>query len=109
MRKVNICLHDLFAHLNSYKADKVIAIAEDATRVIARAEYDGETDKIVGFILPCDSNGLPLSNSFIATSFSAIEIMFKDNEICSQICICVYGPGPFKASSCLLSCLSGEK
>lgn len=77
MREGEFLFADLPAHLNSYKADKVIAIAEDATRVIARVEYDGETDRIVGFVLPCDSNGLPISNSFIATSFSAIKIMLN--------------------------------
>ena len=35
----------------------------------------------MGFVLPCDTNGLLLCNSFIATSFTAIESMFKDNEI----------------------------
>ena len=81
MREGEFLFADLLAHLNSYNADKVVAIAEDATRVIARAEYDNETDIIVGFVLPCDTNGLPLCDSFIATSFSAIESMFKDNEI----------------------------
>ena len=72
---------ELFAHLNSYGATKAIAIAEDATRVIARAQYDQETDRVVGFVLPCDGNGLPIVDSFIASSFSAIETMFKNNEI----------------------------
>ena len=58
------------------KDDKVVAIAEDATRVIARVDYDSETDRVVEFVLPCDNNGLPLCNSFIATSFSVIESMF---------------------------------
>lgn len=31
-------------HLNNFGADKVVAIAEDATRVIARADYDDESD-----------------------------------------------------------------
>jgi len=72
---------ELLAHLNSYGATKTIAIAEDATRVIARAQYDQETDRVVGFVLPCDGNGLPIVDSFIASSFLAIEIMFKNNEI----------------------------
>jgi len=39
----------------------VVAIAEDATHVIARADYDNESDRVVGFVLPCDDNGLPLN------------------------------------------------
>lgn len=40
---------DLVAHLENYSAEKVVAISEDATRVIARADYDYETDRVVGF------------------------------------------------------------
>ena len=105
MREGEFLFADLLAHLHSSNADKVLAIAEDATRVIARAEYDSETDIIAGFVLPCDTNDLPLCNSFIATSFSAIESMFKDNEIAKFAYVCVYGPGSFKASPSLLSCL----
>ena len=72
---------DLVAHLESYNAQKVVAIAEDATRVIARADYDYETDRVVGFVLPCDDAGLPLSDTFLATSLSAIEKMFATSEL----------------------------
>ena len=90
MREGEFLFADLLAHLHSSNADKVVAIAEDATRVIARTEYDSETDIIAGFVLPCDTNDLPLCNSFIATS-------------------CVYGQGSFKASPSILSCLCWDK
>ena len=61
MNEGEFLFDDLLIHLNNYKAIKTIAIAEDATRVIARAQYDNETDRIVGFVLPCDSNGLSSS------------------------------------------------
>ena len=69
--KVNFYLMTSLFTLTITRPIKTIAIAEDATRVIARAQYDNETDRIVGFVLPCDS--LPVVDSFIATSFSAIE------------------------------------
>jgi len=72
---------ELLSHLNNYEATKAIVIAEDTKRVIARGQYDNETDRVVGFVLPCDGNGLPIVDSFIATSFSAIEKMFKNNVI----------------------------
>ena len=68
---------ELVVHLHNFGADKVVAIAEDATRVIARADYDNESDRVVGFVLPCDDNGLPLVDSFLATSFAAVENMFQ--------------------------------
>ena len=55
---------DLDVHLESYGAQKVVAIPEDATRVIAKADYDYETDRVVGFVLPCNDAGLPLSDRF---------------------------------------------
>ena len=63
--------------LNSFGADKVVAIAEDAMRVIARANYDYESNRVVGFVLPCDSNGLPKVDTYLATSFAAVENMFQ--------------------------------
>ena len=59
----------------------VVTVGEDATRVIARVEYDYETDRCVGFVLPTRKTGLLLANSFIAVSFAAVESMFSTNEI----------------------------
>jgi len=39
----------------------------------SRVDYDPETDCCVGFVLPVDENGLPINDSFQATSFSVIE------------------------------------
>lgn len=49
--------------------------------MIARVEYDHETDRCVGFVLPTSKTGLPLADAFIAVSFAAIESMFSTNEI----------------------------
>ena len=54
-------------HLTKHKAPFIVAISEDATRITARVEYDYETNRMVGFVLPCDDKGLPLANSFLAT------------------------------------------
>ena len=72
---------DLAEHLKKYGGVAAVSIGEDATRVIGRVDYDPETDRCVGFVLPVDENGLPLINSFQATSFSAIESMFKNNSV----------------------------
>ena len=34
---------ELFVHLIRYNAPKIITIGEDATRLIARVDYDSET------------------------------------------------------------------
>ena len=72
---------ELKGHLDQYDAPSFISIAEDATRIVGRVEYDSKTDRCVGFVLPLDQNGLPKGDSFLAVSFSAIEAMFQNNPI----------------------------
>ena len=67
----------LLVYLKSYNAPKVVTIAEDPTSVIARVEYDSETDRLVGFVLPCNNRGLPLTEAFLAVSFKAIKKPFQ--------------------------------
>ena len=66
----------LSAHLDAYKSPRIISISEDATRIICRIEYDANSDKLVGFVLPVDDNFLPITESFYAASFEEIEQMF---------------------------------
>ena len=68
-------------HLNSFNAEKLVSIGEDATRVIARVEYDCESNKLIGFVLPCDENGLPIREAFTATTFESIEDAFRTGAI----------------------------
>ena len=49
---------ELLVHLNSYSAPMVVAVGEDATRLVSRVEYDNETNRLVGFVLPCNDKGL---------------------------------------------------
>ena len=50
-----------------------MSIGEDATRVTSKVEYDSNTNRLVGFVLPLNKEGLPLTDSFLATSFESIE------------------------------------
>ena len=69
---------------------KVVSISEDATRIITRIDYDSELDRLVGFVLPCNDQGLPLVDSFLATTFESIQNMFETNQR-SKICLYLYG------------------
>ena len=66
----------LASHIIQHKTTNSVTIGEDATRVISRVEYDSQTDRCVGFVLPLSENGLPLIDSFLAVSFDAIKNMF---------------------------------
>ena len=61
-------------------SNKVVSISEDATRIINRIDYDSESDRLVGFVLPCDDQGLPLVDAFLATTFESIQEMFESNQ-----------------------------
>ena len=70
---------------------KVVSISEDATRIITRIDYDSESDRLVGFVLPCNDQGLPLVDSFLATTFESIQNMFETNQWSKYAYIYVYG------------------
>ena len=64
-----------------YNASKIVSISKVTTRLIARVDYDKESDKLVGFVLPCNNEGVPLTDSYIATSFDFLEQTFTTTEI----------------------------
>ena len=67
--------------ISDFNTSMVVSVGEDATRVISRIEYDSETDKLVGFVLPCDQDGLPICDLFIATSFGTMESYFDNASL----------------------------
>jgi len=72
---------ELLEHLKCFNASKVVSLGEDSPCVVSRVQYDAETDKLVGFVLPCNDNGLPLCDSFLATSFGVMETSFKKGSV----------------------------
>ena len=71
---------ELLQHLKKCNSPLVIAVAEDATRIIKRVEYDSVTDRCVGFVLPCNENGVPQPDTTKASSFKKIEEMFREQN-----------------------------
>ena len=39
-----------------------------------------DTNRLVGFVLPCDERGLPICDSFLAVSFECMEEYFQNNQ-----------------------------
>ena len=66
----------LSSHLEAYNAPRIVCISEDATRTVARVEYDDESDKMVGFVLPVDDKFLFVTDTYCAYTFEGIEKMF---------------------------------
>ena len=78
---------ELQAHIERYKTPRCVSISEDATRITGRVEYDHAIDRCIGCVLPLDDNGLPIVDSFVAKSFSAMEDIFAKNLIAKYACI----------------------
>lgn len=61
-----------FSELKSFLIQRnfplVIWVSEDGTRVNGRIQYDSKTNQIVGFVPEIEENGLPVVQSFPATS-----------------------------------------
>uniref|UniRef100_A0A1X7TPL7 Uncharacterized protein n=1 Tax=Amphimedon queenslandica TaxID=400682 RepID=A0A1X7TPL7_AMPQE len=72
---------DLLQHLVKHKAPFMVALAEDATRIIKNAEHDAVSNTCVGFVLPVNRDGLPLRNSFNVNTFEDIESYFQQHTI----------------------------
>ena len=72
----------------------MVTISEDVTRLLSRVEFDIETNRLVGFVLPCNNDGLPIVDSFLALSLEGIEDCFRSQQIAKFVyafmvqCIC---------------------
>ena len=84
-----------------------VSVGEDATRVISRIEYDSETDKLVGFVLPCDRDGL-ICDSFIATSFETMKSYFDNASLAKYAFVYVVQPLTKGVSPFCLACIATD-
>ena len=99
---------DLVVHLKKYDSPFLVAIAEDATRIVQRVEYDPQTNRCVGFVLPVDDNGIPKTNAFIANTFEEIEKMFTDYSIAKYAYLYTATPLKEGVPSFTLACIGTD-
>ena len=99
---------DLVAHITQHKAPSIITIGEDATRIICRVEYDSETNRCVGFVLPLNKQGLPEIDSFLAVSFEAIEKMFSTSQMSKYAYVYMATPLQQNTPSFCLACFGTD-
>ena len=85
-----------------------MAIAEDATRIVQRVEYDAQTNRCVGFVLPVDDSGLPKTNTFVASTFEDIEKKFSNHSIAKYSYLYTATPLKEGAPSFTLACLGSD-
>lgn len=79
---------ELFEYLIKRGLPLMVCISEDGTRMIGKVSYDPRTNKLVGFPLPLNKDGMPITNSFLARSSSKIETHYLNNSP-STIAYCI--------------------
>ena len=99
---------ELLNHLIAFKCPKIVSIGEDATRVIKKVQYDVESDKLVGFVLPCCDNGLPQSDAFIATDFESMQEFFSVSSVAKYAFVYMVKPLTDKVPAFCLSCIGTD-
>ncbi len=92
----------LLEHVKVHKLSTYVSIAEDATRIISRVDYDPKTNRCVGFVLPVGQDGLPLIYSFLAVSFNAIESMFSSSPLAKYAYVYMAQPLTSKTRLCCM-------
>lgn len=101
----NMRTDELVQYLKSRNLPLRVSISEDATRITAKVSYDPVTNQLIGFALPLDENGMPITFSFPARSASEIQKHFSNssNFISSSVYVQMAQPlDPNASPFCLL-------
>lgn len=72
--------HELLIYLQERDLPLIVALSEDATRIEGRVQYDTSTNQLIGFVLPTNSNGMPIPFSYHARSAEEIVGHFTRNK-----------------------------
>ena len=72
---------------------------------MGRVDYDSETGRCVGFVLPLNEHSLPIVDSFIAVSFPVMEKMFYNHTIAKYAYIYMAQPLCITVPPVCLACL----
>ncbi|KAJ6642670.1 hypothetical protein Bhyg_07623 [Pseudolycoriella hygida] len=65
---------ELYKYLRDRDLPLRVSLSEDATRIQATVYYDPKTNQLVGFSLPLDENGLPITYSYMANNTTNCNI-----------------------------------
>lgn len=70
------------------------SLSEDATRITPKVSYDNNTNQLVGFARPLDSNGMPIRSVFDAKNAKQIQSHFINpaNFVSSNVIVQMVQP-----------------
>lgn len=72
---------ELRNYLESLKVEKCVWLSEDASGIVAKIEYDPQTNQMVGLVLPIDSStGLPIPFTYMSRNDTEIQRNMNQNN-----------------------------
>lgn len=61
-------------YLESLNAEKIVWLSEDATGLVAKIEFDPQSNQMIGLVLPVNTTtGMPMPYTFLARSATEIK------------------------------------
>jgi hypothetical protein len=66
--------------------------AEDATAVVPKITYDTTSNTFIGFSLPINQNGVPITNSYSTDSFTHLEQWYDEVSKATSLSACLIQP-----------------
>lgn len=61
---------ELNTYLDFLKLDKYVWLAEDGTGIVAKVDFDPNTNQMIGLVLPMDpTTGMPLAYTYLTRTF----------------------------------------
>lgn len=64
---------ELLQYLKKRNLPLVVVVAEDGTRIVGKVCYDHYSNNLVGFSLPLNNDGMPITEQFMARNVAEIE------------------------------------
>lgn len=78
--------------LTKHNLPRCVWMSEDATGITGRIQYDPTTNQIIGFVLPVNKFGLPIVNSYPATTAEVIKEYFETKKASTLLYIIMMQP-----------------
>lgn len=71
---------ELSRYLDKLKLKNSVWLCEDASRIVAKVEYDPSTNQLIGLVLPFDNDRIPVAFTFMANSAEDIQNYAKQSK-----------------------------
>lgn len=74
-------IKELNLYLEKLNLLKMVWLAEDATHIESRVEFDPHTNQMVGLVQPIDRRtGMPIPYTYLAEDFNSIQVNMKRDK-----------------------------